>query len=116
MFFYILDDFQKYVLYIVGFLFVIIISGLSIIILKNRKILSGENKIKVSKCPDYWIENNEKNKCVNNKHLGTCNIDEIDYSLFKNKDNELCNKSKWAKDCDLTWDGITNNSNIKCNK
>ena len=23
-----------------------------------------------------------------------------------------CNKSKWAKQCDLTWDGITNNDGI----
>ena len=23
----------------------------------------------------------------------------------------LCNKSKWAKACNLTWDGVTNNKN-----
>ena len=32
-----------------------------------------------------------------------------------NTTNGLCAKYKWAKDCDLTWDGITNNKSI-CNK
>ena len=26
-------------------------------------------------------------------------------------DDGLCNKSKWAKACNLTWDGVTNNKN-----
>ena len=26
-------------------------------------------------------------------------------------DDGLCYKSKWAKACDLTWDGVTNNTN-----
>ena len=29
--------------------------------------------------------------------------------------NGLCVKSKWARTCDLTWDGVTNNADA-CNK
>jgi len=29
--------------------------------------------------------------------------------------NGLCNKSRWARACDLTWDGISNNHDA-CSK
>jgi hypothetical protein len=28
----------------------------------------------------------------------------------------LCHKYKWARSCDINWDGITNNPKIKCGK
>ena len=38
---------------------------------------------------------------------------DFSYSHWNGKDG-LCNKYKWAKKCDLTWDGITT-SDDACN-
>ena len=29
-------------------------------------------------------------------------------------DTGLCRKLEWAKKCDLSWDGVTNNDRLKC--
>ena len=64
-----------------------------------------------SACPDYWVSKNDK--CYNEKHLGTCNNSPSDDSKdfnnshFKGHKGD-CNKSKWANQCNLSWDGITN--------
>lgn len=73
-------------------------------------------------CPDYWIDQSTGNSsnCVNVKNLGkssaSCpkNMD-FNTSLFSGGTG-LCAKSVWAKNCDLTWDGITNNVNICANQ
>ena len=67
-------------------------------------------------CPDYWIdestENNSSN-CVNVKNLGKSSAScpknmNFNTALFSGGTG-VCSKSVWAKNCDLTWDGITNN-------
>lgn len=65
----------------------------------------------VGDCPDYWVNetNDDKVKCVNEKKLGDCHAT-MDFSLPRWKgDSGLCNKFKWARDCGITWDGVTNN-------
>ena len=61
-------------------------------------------------CPDYWTSHN--GKCVNSHNLGQCpgpvNFNTPHYQ----GDQGPCNKSKWAKSCNVTWDGITNNDSI----
>ena len=58
----------------------------------------------------YWISNN--NECSNPHKLGRC----TGPKSFNTKDymgeGGNCMKSKWAKNCNLTWQGITNNPNI----
>uniref|UniRef100_A0A6C0B8J0 Uncharacterized protein n=1 Tax=viral metagenome TaxID=1070528 RepID=A0A6C0B8J0_9ZZZZ len=48
-------------------------------------------------------------KCYNTKNLGTvsdtCST-EMDFSNYS-----TCQKQTWAKDCNITWDGITNVTN-----
>jgi len=79
----------------------------------------------ISDCPDYWdisLNSNQEKVCIDNlkinSGLGTsyCNK-EKDVSFFKligtDKDDIICQKYKWAKDCQITWDGITNNTK-KC--
>jgi len=70
-------------------------------------------------CPDYWeykkIKNNETNKedpmCLNVMNLGTCPNKTMDFTTSEfNGTNGLCNKQKWARKCNLSWDGITNNT------
>jgi len=79
---------------------------------------SGTYPPVIGNCPDYWEEQkkNNKNICVNIKSLGTCGISEEDFNLSHYKGAVgNCNKKKFAEQCDLTWDGITNNNDI-CNK
>ena len=67
----------------------------------------------VSNCPDYWEDKSIGNSsnCVNIKNLGTCGVKSKDFSGTDWTSNEgICNKAKWARNCNLTWDGITNNS------
>ncbi len=71
-------------------------------------------------CPDYWIDESEKNngsKCVNKQNLGNSQCQKtMDFSgPMWAGDEGLCAKSKWAKTCGLTWDGIDNNSSA-CSK
>ena len=73
----------------------------------------------IANCPDYWdasgnldISNNFV--CVNSMNLGssTCsNTMNFSTSSWQG-DNSLCQKYKWAKSCDLTWDGITDNADL----
>ena len=73
----------------------------------------------IANCPDYWdasgnldISNNFV--CVNSMNLGssTCS-NQMNFSTpsWQGR-NSLCQKYKWAKSCDLTWDGITDNADI----
>lgn len=66
-------------------------------------------------CPDYWISQNDE--CINERLLGTCkNTTENNTMNFNvpyyQGDTANCNKSKWAKNCNVTWDGITNNPKV----
>ena len=74
----------------------------------------------LANCPDYWIDESDKNngsKCVNKRNLGNGQCEKtMDFSKSMwNGLAGLCAKSKWAKSCDLTWDGIDNNSDV-CKK
>ena len=72
----------------------------------------------LAECPDYWdiISQGNNTRCSNVRKLGNENcptIMDFSYSHWNGKDG-LCNKYKWAKKCDLTWDGITT-SDDACN-
>lgn len=86
--------------------------------MSTNKLEYPQNRI-IGSCPDYWKLINQDNKllCVNDKNLGkstcskTMNFNIQPYNLH----DGMCKKFTWAKNCDLTWDGITNNANI-CKK
>ena len=69
-------------------------------------------------CPDYWkdLGVSSGEGCVNAQSLGKQDKQickgPMDFSLsgWQGSDG-MCRKNKWAKTCDLTWDGITNNDN-----
>ena len=69
----------------------------------------------VADCPDYWLDESDGNSshCVNSKNLGNDSCAKtMDFSTSAWVGSAgLCNKAKWAKACDLTWDGVTNNTN-----
>lgn len=78
----------------------------------------------VSDCPDFWqnvSQDGESGLCENVNNLGTISNncptipDSMDFNqpLYEGPEG-LCEKKTWANNCNLTWDGITNNSKI-CN-
>ena len=70
----------------------------------------------VGSCPDYWEDTG--NGCYNKMSLGKCNIPTYDNKNLMNFNvtpyntaEGACAKAKWAKDCGVAWDGI---SDTKC--
>jgi hypothetical protein len=67
-----------------------------------------------SECPDLW-EVVGKNKCKNTKNLGNCSLKEdgstlMDFSkeaLFTGEESDFY-KCQWAKNCNVSWEGIDN--------
>lgn len=72
----------------------------------------------IPKCPDYWTVGADGKTCTNTLGLGTCESDSVITIDDPQKDWSgsagLKNKCEWAKRCNLTWDGITNNERIDC--
>ena len=69
----------------------------------------------IANCPDYWTastDDNGKETCVNKYKLGEkeCWDEAASENLEKQISN--CDKQKWAKKCNLTWDGITNSVDL----
>ena len=66
----------------------------------------------IGECPDYWIS--KDGECSNPHNLGKC-PDNVNFNTTHYKGHEgNCMKSKWAKGCNVSWQGITNNSSV-CN-
>jgi hypothetical protein len=76
------------------------------------------NKLKLAfppvtaNCPDYWVDQSDgdSSNCINVQNLGISSEScpknmNFSTSLF----STVCAKSVWAKNCGLTWDGVTNN-------
>lgn len=103
-------NFQMIVL-IVAVVILIIMLTVIIIALYNKKYKQVFPPV-ISNCPDYWEDKSsgDSSNCVNIKGLGTCGVKSKDFSGTDwTSSNGLCNKARWARNCNLTWDGITNN-------
>jgi hypothetical protein len=116
-------NFQKIVMAVAIIIFIIMIILISVILYYNKYDVKFPPTI--SECPDYWIDQGSNKggingvmtqKCVNVKNLGNLSCGkEMDFTTEEwQGSNGLCNKYNWAKSCDLTWDGITNNKDL-CN-
>jgi hypothetical protein len=76
----------------------------------------------VGECPDYWIDMSGNGEaCFNTHSLGRCNIpskdnkNTMDFSQSPfTGDNGTCAKYNWAKNCQVTWDGITTGISNPC--
>ncbi len=74
----------------------------------------------VSDCPDHYVKDSNGN-CVNAKELGT-NVGDCSSFNFDSSGNYsnpgmgptsgMCYKKKWANNCGVNWDGITNNGSV----
>jgi hypothetical protein len=119
-------NFQKIVLTVAIVIFIIIMIFVGSALYQNKYATTFPPV--VSQCPDYWIDNqssiNNPNAnssetqtsqaCINVKNLGNTSCSKtMDFTgSFWQGSTGSCNKYKWAKGCDLTWDGITNSPNI----
>ena len=113
-------NFQKIVLSTAIVVFIILIIFIAILLYKSKYDVAFPPT--VSQCPDYWIDKQDQNgssdldnssqMCTNVKNLGNVSCDKtMDFTgSFWQGATGMCNKYKWAKSCDLTWDGITNNT------
>ena len=109
-------NFQKMVLSIASFLLLVMLVFIGYVISKGQ----SEKKFPpvVPKCPDYWTISDDGKGCVYTLGLGCCNSESTviidDPARDWNGSSGLKNKCEWAKGCNLTWDGITNNDRIDC--
>ena len=113
-------NFQKIVLSIAIVVFIILMIFIAILLYRSKYDVAFPPTI--SQCPDYWIDKQDQNgsseldnssqMCTNVKNLGNVSCDKtMDFTgSFWQGATGTCNKYKWAKSCDLTWDGITNNT------
>ena len=101
-------NFQKIVLIVatVFLVFVLIIVGIT--------LYSQHTDVKfppvISACPDYWDISD--NLCINTHNLPNegCG-NSFDFDQFKGH-NADCKKARQARQCGLTWQGITTNPDI----
>ena len=117
-----LGNFNRTVLVVATILLILglIIIGFFIV----KSIQDSEYPPVISDCPDYWnVTYDPAGKVVcarNSINTGItatdsnnrCNTYPV--TLFtasgSTKADIICEKNKWAKDCNIHWDGITNNS------
>ena len=108
-----MDPFKKSVLMVATIILVIFLIIIAIMLYNSKNNMVYPPV--VADCPDYWVDmsNGDASNCRNIKKLGNSNCrTEMNFSndLWKGS-NGLCAKYKWAKTCNLTWDGVTNNNN-----
>jgi hypothetical protein len=77
---------------------------------------SGDYPPIIANCPDYWIDSSGNGaRCVVDprNQIGTC-TGPMDFTsaVWNGEGTGACSKYKWAKSCNLSWDGITNNADI----
>jgi hypothetical protein len=112
-----MNSFQNIVISVAIFFLIITLLIIGFALYKNKSNFVFPPII--ADCPDYWIDTLDQNgsTCKNIKNLGNASCEKVmDFSTSNWSGNRgLCNKSRWAKSCDLTWDGITTNNNI-CKK
>tara|TARA_A100001015_G_scaffold313624_1_gene421277 strand:+ start:655 stop:1059 length:405 start_codon:yes stop_codon:yes gene_type:complete len=125
--------FQKTVLTIAIVLLIICLIFIGVMMYNSK--YSAKFPPVTSSCPDYWVdlgstsENEDRSMCVppgfidpkTGKQVtpeipgygsndGSCKQPKyIDNSGTMTSD-ELCDNSRWAKKCNLSWGGVTNNS------
>jgi hypothetical protein len=112
-----LGNFNRTVLLIASVLLILGLIIIGIFILKN--VENSAYPPVIGDCPDYWdvYYNNNQKKC-RHKNINAEDVSARcrDYPVAEfsatgtSAADILCAKNKWAKSCNIHWDGITNNS------
>lgn len=111
-------NFQRLVLLIASIILILTLTFIGVSM--RSKASSTVYPPVIADCPDYWEAeplNGDPTKpvCKNVKGIGNVNC-EKSMNFNSNEfigDGGFCAKKKWAEQCDLTWDGVTN-TNRKC--
>ena len=114
-----LNNFQKTTLTISTIFLIIALIITGYLMLKS--LMEQSYPPVISDCPDYWDVkyNNSDTLVCNNlttvnkgKAIDKCSTVPVTnfYANGTNINDTICEKYKWARDCDIVWDGITNNS------
>ena len=116
-----LNSFNSLVLMIASIILIILLITIGIIMYYSAK--NARFPPVIAECPDYWNVEKEGDKtiCKNILKINPNSVSEIDNCNkispvnFTGPSNEetVCNKYKWASNCGIIWDGITNN-NASC--
>lgn len=113
-----LTEFNKIVLIVATIVLILMLILLYIFL--SKTLFEDSYPPIISDCPDYWdisLNADGEKICIDNLKINSgskidCKSSSI--SMFKNngtnKNEVMCEKNKWAKDCNITWDGITNNT------
>ena len=137
-----MNPFFKNALIVATVVLIVALSTVGVIIANDSSNIDFPPR--VDSCPDYWVHasylkdpNNVTNissdeidvkslneECINIKNLGSCNpqdqIMDFNAAPYNNEGSSgpssgMCAKYKWAKQCNITWDGITNRDDL-CNE
>ena len=103
-------NFNVTVVVIAVVILIALLSYIGYAIQQNKKNLNYPPA--TSQCPDYWTAT-LNNICENTNNLGTCTTKDFSDPIYQG-DAGNCEKSKWAQNCGIVWDGITNNP-FACN-
>ena len=112
-----MEGFEKKVLIVAGIILVVSLVLVLIFILMSK----GNQKYPPveSECPDYWEleeDDNKKLLCKNVKGLGDSSTPaKLDPNTreFQGVDG-LCNKQNWARQHNVTWEGVTEPTKDAC--
>lgn len=106
--------FQSTVLLIANVFLILSLCVIGIMLYRQKN--NAEYPPFTGNCPDYW--DTSGNICVANSKILADSLTElcassVDFSIPSYSGTKgKCLKQKWAKQCNLTWDGITNVENI----
>lgn len=114
-------------------IFISMVALLAVILSVIAYMLSNSKKTYVfppfiNECPDFY-QKNPQGYCVDAHHIFTprsggpmnlppdpCSSESFRRSIYtkpgKGKESGLCQKLKWANQCKVPWDGITNNDGL----
>ena len=113
-----LNTFNSIVLQVATVILIILLIVIGLVMHYSAK--NAEFPPVISECPDYWniTRDGSKTVCKNVLKINpfsvsdndSCNV--VDTVNFSGpSDNQtICNKYKWAKGCNVLWDGVTNNN------
>ncbi len=107
---------------IVAIVHLIIFLAILGVVMSNKSKTAMLFPNEISKCPDFYEFDGANNECKANTGIytfssgSTCTTFDLANASYlpsgTGSDSGLCAKKKDAITCKISWDGITNNSNI----
>lgn len=68
----------------------------------------------VAKCPDYWVYNAASDMCESNNDFNEGSPGNIVTAYPDVSQKSTCDKYKWAKDKEVSWEGLSYGVSMDC--